>query len=207
MDHVYAGSRFQAEVMWKDAANTQYFATLRDYHEQVVIEVVGHDHFSDLRYHSSFNVCDLPDTDVEFNFHNLLVSPGVTPRDGSNPGVTTFEITEDLVPQNLRMEFLNLNDTLSESPKLTWNSVDFAQVWGLKQLDAPSLDAFRKTLEQSEEYTNNYLVSKLGFDYNDPVQYEMAMQVLTDNDIVSSPEHNTATYLCQMHQSTSPAEY
>jgi hypothetical protein len=84
--------------MWKDAANTQYFATLRDYHEQVVIEVVGHDHFSDLRYHSSFNVCDLPDTDVEFNFHNLLVSPGVTPRDGSNPGVTTFEITEDLVP-------------------------------------------------------------------------------------------------------------
>ena len=168
---------------------------------------MGHDHFSDLRYHSSFNVCDLNDTDVEFNFHNLLVSPGVTPYDGSNPGVATFEITEYLVPQNLRMEFLNLNDTLGESPEITWNSVDFAQMWGLKQLDAQSLDSFRKTLEESEEYTNNYLVSKLGFDYNDPVQYEMAMKVLTDNDLVTSPDHHTGEYLCQMYQSVSPTEF
>jgi hypothetical protein len=52
-DHVYAGSRFQAEPLWKDTYNSWYFSTLRDYSDSVIIEVVGHDHFADLRYHSS----------------------------------------------------------------------------------------------------------------------------------------------------------
>ena len=67
---------------------------LRDYHDVVIIEVVGHDHYSDLRYHSSNNVLDLPDTDVKFDFHNMLVSPGITPWDEQNPGVAFFEIND-----------------------------------------------------------------------------------------------------------------
>jgi hypothetical protein len=54
------------------------------------MEVVGHDHYADLRYHSSNNVAGLPDPTDKFDFHNILVAPGVTPYDGSNPGVTTF---------------------------------------------------------------------------------------------------------------------
>jgi hypothetical protein len=88
-----------------------------------------------LRYHSSNNVADLPDTDDKFDFHNMLVSPGITAYDNSNPGVTTFEITEDLIPHNLRMEFLNLKDTIGKPAgytNLKWNPVDFAKMWNLK---------------------------------------------------------------------------
>jgi hypothetical protein len=53
MDHIYAGSRWEAERLWLDNYNKAYFALLREFHEQVIIEVVGHDHYSDLRYHSS----------------------------------------------------------------------------------------------------------------------------------------------------------
>jgi hypothetical protein len=54
---------------------------LRDYHDVVIIEVAGHDHYSDLRYHSSNNVLELPDPAVKFNFHNILIAPGVTACD------------------------------------------------------------------------------------------------------------------------------
>lgn len=148
MDHVYAGSSADTNVLWKDEANTKYFETLRDYHELVIMEVVGHDHYADLRYHSSHNVAGLPDPTEKFDFHNLLVSPGVTPYDGSNPGVSTFELGDDFVPRNLRMQFLNLDDTIGQTSvsydSLTWNPLDFSADWGLAQLDAASLANFRK---------------------------------------------------------------
>jgi hypothetical protein len=74
------------------------------------------------------------------------------------------------------MEFLDLNTTLGKSSvlyeDLTWNTVDFANDWGLTQLDATSLATFRKRLEDNgEDYTNNYLVAKLGFNYNIPAEF------------------------------------
>ena len=176
MDHVYAGASGKNEVMWVEDANTQYFKNLRDYHDVVIMEVVGHEHYGDLRYHSSNNVAGLPDPAVKFDFHNILVSPGVTPYDGSNPGVTYFELDANLIPLGLRMEFLDLNTTLGKSSvlyeDLTWNTVDFANDWGLTQLDATSLATFRKRLEDNgEDYTNNYLVAKLGFNYNIPAEF------------------------------------
>ena len=54
---------------------------LRDNHDLVVIEVVGHEHFSDLRYHSSDNVLDMPNTSSKFNFHNMLITPGISSWD------------------------------------------------------------------------------------------------------------------------------
>ena len=112
---------------------------LRDYHDVVIIEVVGHDHYSDLRYHSSNNVLDLPDTDVKFDFHNMLVSPGITPWDEQNPGVAFFEINDSTyIPQNLRMEFLNLDDTIGKSgltyADLQFNSFDLAKDWGQQNI-------------------------------------------------------------------------
>ena len=142
-----------------------------------MIEVVGHDHYSDLRYHSSQNVCDLADTDVKFDFHNILIAPGITPIDSSNPGVTMFEIDENLLPKNLRMEFLNLGATIGNESftpaDADWWSVDFASAFNLTMLDPSSLATFRKFLEapENEEFTVNYLVSKLGFDPSDPTQF------------------------------------
>jgi NADH dehydrogenase FAD-containing subunit len=73
-----------------------------------LIEIGGHDHFADLRFHSSWDIVGLDNTPNEFKFHNLLIAPGVSPNKGQNPGVATFEITFDRKIQNLRMEFLDL---------------------------------------------------------------------------------------------------
>ena len=134
-DHVYAGSSWKSSQNWWTKYNEAYFALLREFHKQIVIEVVGHDHYSDLRYHSSFDVCELSDTAEEFYFHNMFVAPGVTPIDGSNPGVAKFEITPEFVPTNLEMQFLNLNDTFGQETitygNLHWNDFNLGSQWGV----------------------------------------------------------------------------
>ena len=60
----------------------RYFQILRTFKDQIVIEVFGHDHYADLRYHSSDSVPGLKDADPKFDFHNLFVAPGVTPNKG-----------------------------------------------------------------------------------------------------------------------------
>ncbi len=165
-----------------------------------------------MRYHSSQNVADLKDTATKFDFHNLIVAPGSTPYDDSNPGVAHFEIDEiTLVPQNLRLEFININNTLGKSSvsyaDLDFYSVDFKNDWGVSKLDPTSLADWRKVLEADETLTLNYLVSKLGFDYTDPTQMALGVAVLTDIDIVTSKAHHTGEYICQMHKSITPSEY
>jgi len=101
--------------LWHTAYYHDYFNNLRNYHEQVVIEVVGHDHYADLRYHSSNNVIDLPDPATKFDFHNIFVAPGVTAYDKSNPGVSMFEVTDTGLAKSLKFEFLNLQATIGKS--------------------------------------------------------------------------------------------
>lgn len=50
----------------------------------------------------------MDDTESKFDFHNYFVAPGITPEKGNNPGVAMLEFTEDGVPSNLQMEFINL---------------------------------------------------------------------------------------------------
>ena len=69
---------------------------------------MGHEHWADLRYHSSDNVLNMDDTDQKFDFHNMFIAPGVTPNKGQNPGVAMFEITSDNIPVNLQMEFIDI---------------------------------------------------------------------------------------------------
>jgi hypothetical protein len=78
----------------KPGCAENYFSMLRDYHDVVIIEAVGHDHLSDLRYHSSNNVLDFNDPLVQFDFHNMFVVPGITAIAGQNPGVAIFEVNE-----------------------------------------------------------------------------------------------------------------
>jgi hypothetical protein len=47
--------------MWISSMTEKYFQILRDYKDQIIIEVGAHDHTSTLRYHSSNNVFDFPD--------------------------------------------------------------------------------------------------------------------------------------------------
>ena len=80
-------------------------------------------------------------------------------------------------------------------------------MWNVSALDATSLATFRKFIEPDEAYTLNYLVSKLGFDYNDPVQKTLGTNALTSIDVVTTKAHHTGEYLCLMHYSVTPEEY
>jgi hypothetical protein len=184
---------------------------LRNYHDQVVIEVVGHDHYADLRYHSSNNVIDLPDLATKFDFHNMFVAPGVTAYDKSNPGVSMFEVTDTGLAKSLKMEFLNLETTIGKSAvaysDLEFLSVDMAKDFNVDSLDPSSLATFRKILEADEAYTLNYLVTKLGFNPNDSSQFSQGVAILTEIDLVTTTKHHVGEYLCQMHYSLSSAEY
>jgi hypothetical protein len=113
------------------------------------MEIAGHDHFGDVRYHSSKAVADLKDlSGSEFFFHNLLVSPGLTAYGESNPGVSYLEITDN-IPHNLKMEFVNIGSSLGKKSvtyaDADFNSVDFSS-YGLAQLDAASISKYHKTL-------------------------------------------------------------
>jgi hypothetical protein len=66
--------------MWSDEYVSPYLETLRYYSEQVILEVSGHDHYADFRYHSSWDIEGLVNTPSEFKFHNLIVAPGVSPN-------------------------------------------------------------------------------------------------------------------------------
>lgn len=141
----------------------------------------------------------------------MLVVPGVTPWDGQNPGVGMFEVNSAGVPTALRMEFLNLNATIGKSSvsyeDAEFLSVNFATDFGLVDLDATSLSTFRKVLEADETFTLNYLVAKLGFDSTDSAQFDQAVKLLTDIDLVTTTKHHTGEYICQMHFSITPTEY
>lgn len=110
--HVYAGVRYKSTPLWHSVYAERYFKIIRDHHHNIIIEVMGHDHYADVRYHSSNSVLNLKDSDVKFDFHNMIVAPGVTPIKGNNPGVAMFEISSDGVPSNLNFEFIDLVPTM-----------------------------------------------------------------------------------------------
>lgn len=71
------------------------------------MEIGAHDHFSDIRYHSS------DDSNAKkFFYHNILISPGITPIKKQNPGFATFDLDlSTMTPKNLKMTFLDLDKT------------------------------------------------------------------------------------------------
>ena len=77
---MYDGARYHGHDQWALQQTEDYIKLLRDYHDNVLIEVGAHDHYADLRYHSSDNVFDFDDTPEKFDFHNLIVTPGITPN-------------------------------------------------------------------------------------------------------------------------------
>jgi hypothetical protein len=130
----------------------------------------------------------------------MFVAAGMTPWDGSNPGISMFEVTDAGIPTALRMEFLNLQATIGKSSvsysDLEFHSVNMAKDYNVTDLDATSLATFRKTLESDETYTLNYLISKLGFDPTDAAQFNQGVAVLTSIDLVTTSKHHVGEYLC-----------
>ena len=91
--------------MWFEEASAVYFNLIEKYRDRIIIEIAGHDHFTDLRYKSS-------ETADPYFYHNLLIAPSVTPWYNNNPGVAAFEVDENLKPFNLKQSNLNLDATI-----------------------------------------------------------------------------------------------
>lgn len=84
------------------------------YIDKIAITVAGHSHFSDLMFSEGY--------------HNTLISPGLTPLRGNNPGYAILSVdTATLIPTNVEMTFLNLEETYDkkESQDLPLLNVNF----------------------------------------------------------------------------------
>lgn len=104
--HIYGGAKYdqKAKNTFTPEDNAAYFQIISDYRDHIVLESFAHDHYADIRYHSSGNT-----SDTKYFFHNILIAPGVTPIDGSNPGVATYLVSKDtFVPSNLELHFIPL---------------------------------------------------------------------------------------------------
>lgn len=204
---MYGGARYKFNDMWSLDMTKEYFQIIRDHKDQIIIEVGAHDHIASLRYHSSKNVMDLPDPSVAYDFHNLLVAPAVTPNKNQNPGIAMFEV-DNGIPHSLKYEFLDLNPTFGSTnvpANLTFMSLDFAAQYGVTQIDATSLAAFRKRIEADVKLAHDYMVRQVGFNPADSVEYAQAMAIYSDEKLVTSSGDVTA-FLCEMHKSISGTE-
>jgi len=171
---------------------------------------MGHDHYADLRYHSSHSVVGLPDTDVKFDFHNLFVAPGVTPNKGNNPGVAMFEISADGVPTNLQFEFMDLVPQVGQSSvsysDLKFNSLKMSD-YGVTSLTPEALSDFRKALEDDKDMALDYLTRKMGYDASSATETEMAYAIYEKKDLITNGKQKTGEFFCEMHFSLSPEEF
>jgi hypothetical protein len=84
-----------------------------------------------------------------------------------------FELDDELVPQNLRVEYLNLGDSFGKQTytydEAKWFHLDWRSYFGVQELTPDRLhDFYTQLKDQNEEWTVDYLVAKLGFNPADP---------------------------------------
>lgn len=109
-----------------------------------------------MRYHTGSDVFDLPNPDREYDFHNLLIAPSFTPWYMNNPAVSSFEISDTLVPQNLKSSYFNLKPTIGKDDRTSYNElefrdIDYTQDYKVHELTPQAFDSFRMRLEDNNE--------------------------------------------------------
>lgn len=149
--HIYPGAKYdgKAKDLFLDTYNEAFFELLATYRDSIVLEVTAHDHYSDVRYHTSADT-----TTPTFYYHNMFVSPGVTPINGQNPGVAMFEVDEKtLSPQNLQLYFIELSRTYGwqsvpeDVSLIPFRQVSLSKEYGLYSLNAGAIKDFKNALD------------------------------------------------------------
>ena len=92
---------------------------------------------------------------------------------------------------------------------MTFKSVDLSAEYGLKDLTPEGIREFRKFLADPQNYdvAMNYLVSKLGFNPDDPNETDQALDWYTKKELVTGDDRRIDNYLCLMHKSIDPDEF
>jgi len=102
--HIYPGAKYVKKVdqMWYDQFLPTYKNLVETYRDKILITVGAHDHFADLRYDSSADTLQgkselfkllkkrvLPE---KYFFHNIFISPSISPIKKNNPGFSVLSI-------------------------------------------------------------------------------------------------------------------
>ena len=190
ISHVYAGTRYETFSLWSTEAADRYFDILKNHRSQVIMEFSGHDHFSDLRVHHE----DLLD-----KYHNIFIAPSITPWYSNNPGVTSLELSAELVPQDLRSTFLNLNATIGQEESLPYDQLEFRALsyeeqWGIDELTSHEIYRLAKRLDANDDLHIDYIVRKIGLDPSIKAEFDKAKQIMAGKEII---------YLGELEQITS----
>ena len=85
----------------------------------------------------------------------MFVAPSITPWYSNNPGVTSLEISDDLVPQKLRCTFLNLATTIGQDKpqplnQLEFRELDFNTKYGVKDITPDSILKLAALLDEDK---------------------------------------------------------
>ena len=85
--HIYPGADIDGEIkdQWMRNYTHSYFNMTHKYHHKIILEVAGHDHYADIRYHHSLDK-------KSYNLHNVVINAGITPTEFFHPGFTVFDI-------------------------------------------------------------------------------------------------------------------
>ena len=140
------------------------------YRDRIIIDIGGHDHFTSFRAHKGQTVNE-DGTTSEYAFRNLFVAPSITPWYMNNPGISVFEVGDDMVPRNLQQSFLDLDMTIGREDDipyetLTFRDLDYASEYGLQDLTAQSILKLQGELKADIDLQLKFLVEKMGFTMN-----------------------------------------
>jgi hypothetical protein len=197
--HIYFGVKFEDTLkpLWTNASDFYYrqkfLSIVVRYVDKIIIQINGHDHHADLRYHKGLipDFLSVSELDAymklysektgtpleEFTFNNMLLNPSVTSLDGTNPGFSLFDFdTKKEVMHNLRMHYLDIRKTLNMTDvgditkhQELFQEVNYYQDYGVKAMDSKSMLGLTRKLEEGGlDLLLRYITDKAGFNASDP---------------------------------------
>lgn len=81
-----------------------------------------------------------------------------------------------------------------------WNELNFTETVGLNEVTPQSIEQLMLKLKADDKLALEYLAKKIGFDVNDPHEFEKAMDIYKEFGIITE-ERETYPYFCYMSQS------
>eukprot|EP00347_Sterkiella_histriomuscorum_P018186 403346462 len=215
-NHIYPGTKIenrQLKKLWHSNFTVEFIELLQKYHDKVLIEISGHDHVADLRYNKGSYVemvdkfLSVEEEQKDYNFHNLLIAPGVTSATAQNPGYTTFTLdNEQTAVKDLQMTFLPIEKTYNNSYVVSdldswpWRHLEFKSL-GINEITADSIDSLKNRIIEDEAFLWKYLTLKIGYDPEDPVEMQKSISMHINEVGIVDDDNNTYMYKCQMFNS------
>jgi hypothetical protein len=80
-------------------------------------------------------------------------------------------------------------------------------LYNLDSITPSALSDFRHFLEKNEDVARDYLTRKIGYNPYIESEFDKAMDIYADEDLVTSKSHDIGEFICLMHKSSLSNEY